>query len=76
MKNIIFTDSVINDTINKITYKKLTKWQEQDYIKKAKLSFYYEIDEKMQELYLVILKINHVILILGYLYIQFILERN
>ena len=52
MKNIIFTDSVINDTINKITYKKLTKWQEQDYIKKAKLSFYYEVDEKMQELYL------------------------
>ena len=52
MKNIIFTDSIINDTINKITYKKLTKWQEQNYIKKAKLSFYYEVDEKMQELYL------------------------
>ena len=46
---VYLTDNIITDTINKIEYKPLTKEQEIRWIKKIKLSFYYEVDEKTKE---------------------------
>ena len=47
----ILSGSIIDDTIKRIEYKPLTKNQETIWIKKAKLAFYYEVDEETQRKY-------------------------
>ena len=52
MNNNTIYSNIIKHTINNVKYKKLNETQKIDYIKKAKLSFYYEVDENLQDLYL------------------------
>lgn len=45
-QEIYLTDNLINDTYNKLEYKPQSKKQETIWLKKLKLSYYYEVDEE------------------------------
>jgi len=48
----ILTNSILEDFFKTLTYKELTKAKENHLIKKAKLSFYDEVDDETKELYI------------------------
>lgn len=49
--NPVLTNNIVMDTIKKINYKPLTKAQETRWLKKLKLSFYYDVDDKTKKQY-------------------------
>ena len=51
-RNMQLTDSIVNDMLSKVSFKKLSPEEETIYIKKAKLSYYEEADDDLKELYI------------------------
>ena len=47
-----FTDNLINDLLSSVSFKRLSLEEEMIYIKKSKLSYYYDVDDDLKRLYI------------------------